>query len=269
MAASLNLFDETDKSTLKCITKSLHLNEAFFPISGFGYSEDGTKISKTMNFMKNVTKLHLQDFSARSLMQIGILSKFENVTKLLISYGIGYTFIGTFPLRTTLQLIFENTKSIEDLQITQMNVSEPNDARGALIDDADLKSLIEDPENSRIRQNLRVFILSIDNNADAIDVRGYLRSSARLGLSLEKSAVMLQKLCPNIQRIGCLKSWSSSSNTNTGRSLENYTKLIPLDSFILPNFKLEKTFRKCECLQKFDKPCCTRLTNDLYHEKQS
>ena len=268
MAASLNLFDETDKSTLKCITKSLHLNEAFFPVSGFRYSEDGTKISKTMNFMKNVTKLHLQDFSARSLMQIGILSKFENVTKLLVSYGIGYTFIGTFPLRTTLQLIFENTKSIEDLQITQMNVSEPNDRRGALIDDVDLKSLIEDPENSRIRQNLRVFILSIDN-ADAIDVRGYLRSSTRLGLSLEHSAVMLQKLCPNIQRIGCLKSWSSSSYNNTDQALENYTKLVPLDSFLLPNFKVVKTSRKCECFQKFDKPCCTRVTNDLYHEKQS
>ena len=269
MAASLNLFDDTDKSTHKCATKSLHLNEAFFPISGFTYSEDGTKISKTMNFMKNVTKLHLQDFSVRSLMQIGILSKFENVTKLLISYGIGYTFIGTFPLRTTLQLIFENTKSIEDLQITQINVSEPTDARGALIDDAGLKSLIEDPENSRIRQNLRVFILSIDNNADTIDVRGYLRSSTRLGLSLEHSALMLQKLCPNIQRIGCLKSWSSSNNTNIDQSSDNYTKLIPLDSFLLPNFKLVKTSRKCECLQKFGKPCCTRVTNDLYHEKQS
>ena len=112
--------------------------------------------------------------------------------------------------------IFENTKSIEDLQITQMNVSEPNDRRGALIDDVDLKSLIEDPENSRIRQNLRVFILSIDT-VDAIDVRGYLLSSTRLGLSLEHSAVMLQKLCPNIQRIGCLKSWSSSNNNNTLR----------------------------------------------------
>ena len=129
--------------------------------------------------------------------------------------------------------------------------------------------MIEDPENSRIRQSLRVFILSIDNNADTIDVRGYLRSSSRLGLSLEHSALMLQKLCPNIQRIGCLKSWCSSNNTSIDRSSDKYTKLIPLDSFLLPNFKLVKTSRKCECLQKFGKPCCTRVTNDLYHEKQS
>ena len=265
MATSLNLFKDASQDLVdkKQVIKSLHLKGGLIPVSTHTYSTDGTKIVKNMDLIKTVESLHLQDFSYRWLMGIDILQTFENITKIFISYGFGYQFLMTFPLLIVLKLIFTNVKSLEDLQMIRLNISGGGDTIIPLMKDDDLKDLIEDKANSRIKNNLRVFVLSADTSEDFIGFS--CKPTAKLGLTLEKSAILLQKSCPNIQKIGCLKSWSTSCTSDKGRTTldDDPNPMLPLEKFLLPNFKVIQTSRNCDCLENFNKPCCIQTVSDL------
>ena len=143
--------------------------------------------------------------------------------------------------------------------MTKLNISEANNDKTTLLEDKYLRDLIEDQSNSRIKNNLRVFVLSIDNNEELF----FAQPNPKLGLTLENSAIFLQKTCPNIQRIGCLKSWSTVNERHKYKADDSNSTTVPLLSFLLPNFKLVRTSRSCDCLEKFDKPCCIQVATDL------
>ena len=134
-----------------------------------------------------------------------------------------------------------------------------------LINEDELKSLFLDPNNVRIRKNLRVFELSIEEQEN-----GELHDN-ELGLSIENFATFLQKQCKNIQRIGCLKSWSWKPTRNgyihgPDFGSKPVVSPVPLDSFLLPGFKLVKSMKCCECCDIVNNPSCGRIIKDLTFE---
>ena len=91
-----------------------------------------------------------------------------------------------------------------------------------------------------------------------------------LGLSIENSAMLLQKECKRIQRIGCLRSWSWKPTQNGYIHGPEYGSKpmvppVPLDSFLLPGFKLVKTIPKNEGC---DNPYTNRIVKDLTFERR-
>ena len=225
MASSLNLFRYKGYATKREQNhheiKSLHLKERFFPVSTHKFSKKRTKLIYRMSLVETVETLHLEDFPPAELMEIKMLKTFNSLTKIFMSYGSGYTHSTTFPLYTVLKRIFESVKSLEDLQMIGLNtyrVQRGNDL--PLIHDEQLRSLILDPDNSKIRRNLRVFVLSTGCNGKDV-----IRDS-KLGLSIENSAAFLQKNCENIKQIGCLKSWKWKSTIKSAVSLNNFLLLL-------------------------------------------
>ena len=117
-----------------------------------------------------------------------------------------------------------------------------------LLHDEQLRTIILDPDNSQIRKNLRIFILSTGCNGKDV-----LRDS-KLGLTIESSAALLQKECGNIRQIGCLKSWSWKTTIKSA---------VPLNNFLSPGFKLVKTVKGCDCCDNLKRPCCARIVKDV------
>ena len=253
MASSLNLFRykgfATKREKIEYEIKSLHLKERFFPVSTHKYSKKRTKLVYRMSLVDTVETLHLEDFSPAALLEIKMLKTFTSLTKIFISYGSGYTYPSSFPLETVLKRIFESLKDLEDLQMIGLSSFEGNRANDMpLLSDDQLRDLVLEPENAKIRKNLRVFVLSTGCNGKDI-----LRDSI-LGLSIENSAALLQRECANIRQIGCLKSWTWKSSMKSAVSLNN---------FMLPGFKLIKTVQSCECCDNLKRPCCSRIVKDV------
>ena len=261
MATSLKLFNDSNDDANFYVVKSLHLVGGFVPLWKYNNSDDGSKILKHMALIKSLSSLHLQNFHPHSWVgnSLYTLKSFKNITKIFISYGFGYTFLSTFPLKIVIENIFESTKSLEDLQMTNLK-----EGKTTLLEDKWLRDLIEDQSNSRIKNNLRVFVLNVDTSEELWN--SYTQPDTKLGLTLENSAIFLQKTCPNIQRIGCLNSWSTIIETNKDKSTDPNSTTVSLERFLLPNFKLVRTSRSCECLENFDRPCCIQVSVDLTRE---
>ena len=253
MASSLNLFRykgyATKREQNNHTIKSLHLKDRFFPVSTHKFSKKRTKLVYRMSLVETVEALHLEDFSPAALMEVKMLKTFNSLTKVFISYGRGYSYPSSFPLQMVLKRIFESVKTLEDLQMIGLSSFEGFMAYDSpLLHDEQLRTLILDPDNSQIRKNLRIFILSTGCNGKDV-----LRDS-KLGLTIENSAALLQKECSNIRQIGCLKSWSWKTTIKSA---------VPLNNFLLPGFKLVKTVKGCDCCDNLKRPCCARIVKDV------